>query len=99
MDMTKFMSDQNLDYQNVLSELRRLVESIPHPVKEASGPASSRISQTDGEKDHEQSTVYGESGSTQPTRPVNFFSGTFNSGGGKIFQGSQFDSKGGPMNF
>jgi len=111
MDMTKFMSDQDPDYQNVLSELQRLVESVPHQVKEASGLASSKCSETSGKfheethhqgqsaKDHNQSTMHGHSSSTQPTRLVNTFSGTFNSRGGKMFQGNQFDSQGGPMTF
>ena len=111
MDMTKFMSDQDPDYQNVLSELQRLVESVPHQRKEASGLAASKFSETSGKSleethhqgqsanDHDQSTVHGNSSSTQPTRLVNTFSGTFNSGGGKMFQGNQFDSKGGSMNF
>ena len=97
MDMTKFMSDQDPDYQNVLSELRRLLESVPHPAKEASGLASSKLSEIVGKfregnhhegqsvKDHDQSTVHGDSSSTQPIRSVNTFSGTFNSGGGKMF--------------
>ena len=111
MDMTKFISDQDPDYQNVLSELQRLVESVPHQRKEASGLAASKFSETSGKSleethhqgqsanDHDQSTVQGNSSSTQPTRLVNTFSGTFNSGGGKMFQGNQFDSKGGSMNF
>lgn len=99
MEMTRFRSDQNPDYQNVFSELRRLVESILHAVKEASGPASSKFSQTGEEKDHKQSAMHRECGWSQPATSVNNFSGTFNSGGGKMFQGNRFDSKGGPMNF
>ncbi|KAL2056045.1 hypothetical protein ABVK25_003687 [Lepraria finkii] len=111
IDMSKFMSDQDPDYRNVLSELQRFIESIPHRPKEASRFASSGFSETGGNshnethyqgqsaKEHGQSTVHGDSSSTRPTRSINTFSGTFNSGGGKMFQGNRFDSKGGPMNF
>ena len=111
MNITKFMSDQDPDYQNVLLELQRLLESVPHQVKEALDLTSSKIFKTDGKfheeahhqdqsaMNHDQSTVHKDSTLTQPTRSVNTFSGTFNSGGGKMFQGNQFDSKGGPMNF
>ena len=111
IDMTKFMSDQDPDYRNVVSELRRFTNPVPHQPKEASGFVSSEFSETGGKshnetrhqgqsaKEHEQSTATGDSSSTQPTGPVNAFSGTFNSGGGKMFQGNQFDSKGGSMNF
>lgn len=111
IDMSKFMSDQDPDYRNVLSELQRFIESIPHRPKEASRFASSGFSETRGKshnethhqgqsaKEHGQSTVHGDSSSTTPTRSVNTFSGTFNSGGGKMFQGNRFDSEGGPMNF
>ncbi len=110
MDMIKFMSDQDPDYYNVLSELRRLIEPVPHQVKEALGLASSRVSETGGKFDEEtyhqgqsarddhQSTVHGDSTSTQPKSSVNTVSSTFNSGGGKIIQGNQFHS-GGPMSF
>ena len=35
----------------------------------------------------------------QSTQPINHFSGTFNTDGGKMFQGGSFNSGGGVMNF
>lgn len=110
MDMTKFASDQDPDYRNVLSELQRFTRHVPHQPEEASRSASSEFSESGGKhyngthqgqsaKEHDRFIFHGDSNSTQLTRSVNTFSGTFNSGGGKMFSGSQFDSKGGPMNF
>ena len=35
----------------------------------------------------------------QATKPVNHFSGTFHTNGGKLYQGNEFNSGGGPMTF
>lgn len=50
-------------------------------------------------KGQDQATVDEKAGSNQLTRPVNTFSGNFNTGGGKMIQGGNFDSGGGPMSF
>lgn len=96
--MTKFASDQDPDYRNVLSELQRFVRPVPYQPKEASRSTSSGFSRTGRKfydrthrgqsvKEHEEATLYGGSSSTQPTRSINTFSGTFNSGG-KLFSGN-----------
>ncbi|KAK3166744.1 hypothetical protein OEA41_009869 [Lepraria neglecta] len=110
MDMTKFLSDQDPDYQNVLSELQRFI---------ALRLASSESSGTGGESHCEvrnqgysageqvKTTVHNKAIPNQPTRSINTFSGNFNTGGGKMIQGGHaltegrfdgtFSSHGGPQ--
>ena len=96
MDMVRFTSDDDPDYRNVLSELQRLKRNAPHHPKEASHSASSEFSKSGGKhynetrqgqfvEENEKATLPGGSSSTRPTEPLNTFSGTFNSGGGKSF--------------
>ena len=77
MDMTKFSSSQNDGYQNVLAELKRMVQAIDkHPQEPLSKEMSTDVSRP----------------KEQPVQPVNNFSGTFNnSSGGKLFQGGTFN--------
>jgi len=111
MDITRFLSDQDPDYQNILSELRRFNEPVLHQPIEALHLKSSASSGTGGKihcqtpdqgcaaREQDQATVHGKASSNQPTGSVNTFSGNFHTGGGKMIQGSQFDSRGGPMSF
>lgn len=112
MDMTKFVSDQDSDYQNVLSELRRLV-SLNEQQTEARLPLLSSVSPEIQEQsnyhgtghessstiERDQNTVREEEKLQRPARSANIFSGTFNTGGGKMIQGNEFNSGGGSMTF
>lgn len=104
MDMTKFSSDQDPDYQNILSELQRFTNprSSPHQLKEALNLASAGTEERNqgysaGEQD--QAAAHATASPKQPTRLVNTFSGSFNTGGGKMIQGGEFNSGGGPISF
>lgn len=111
MDMTKSLSDQDPDYRNVLSELQRFIEPGPHQPRKALRLVPSESSGTGGEYhckvrnqghsagEQVQTTVHDEAISKQPTKLVNTFSGNFKSGGGKMIQGGQFNSGGGPISF
>lgn len=113
MEMTKFSSKQDPDYRNVLSELRRFIEPGQHQPRKALALTSSESSASGtqrnlhGDTQNEISSagkqdpiiVHEKTISGQPTGPVNTFSGNFNTGGGKMFQGGSFNSGGGPMNF
>jgi hypothetical protein len=111
MDMTKFASNQDQDYQNVLSELRRFIPSREaHPDMElisATSQSSPNQETSQSENRNEESSANKrgqagkreESGLRQPPQPVIHFSGTFNTGGGKSMQGNQFNAGGGAMNF
>ena len=111
MDMTKFLSDQDPDYQNVLSELRRFIEPGLHQSKNALRSTSSESSGT-GERfhyesqnhsysaeEHDQTAMHEQVNSRQPARSVSTFSGNFNTGGGKMILGGEFNSGGGSMSF
>jgi hypothetical protein len=111
MDMTKFASNQDQDYQNVLSELRRFIQSSEaHPEMElisATSQSNPNQETSQSESRNEESSANKrdqagkceEGGLRQPPQPINHFSGTFNTGGGKSIQGNQFNSEGRPMNF
>ena len=88
IDMTKFSSNQDPDYQNVLSELRRLTR-----LDSQEANTTSRLASSESSIKHEKVS------STQQTSLANTFSGTFNSGGGKMIQGGEFNSGGGSINF
>lgn len=111
MNMTKFLSSQDQDYRNVLSELRRF---IPHSQLQLEVKSSSTTSQSItnqessecGNQDQEisinergQALGRKDNKSCQPPQLVNNFSGTFNTDGGKMIQGSEFNSGGAPMSF
>ena len=112
MGMTRFSSDQDPDYQNVLSELRRFVQ----PYKQQMGtmlPLATSVSpdlhgksyhrtenKSSSTMERDQNTVRVEEKPYQPARSsINTFSGTFDTSGGKMIQGSEFNSGGGSMTF
>ena len=109
--MTKFLSDQNPDYRNVLSELQRFIQPGQYQPRKTSPLASSDLFGTGGQYhcetqgkgslavEQDQTVVHEKVSSNQPTRFVNAFSGNFNTSGGKMIQGGNFSSGGGPMNF
>ena len=111
MGMTRFSSDQDPDYQNVLSELRRfvqlyeqqmgamlpLVTSVSSDVHGQSHRGTGNESSSTMERD--QNTARVEEKPYQPARSTNTFSGTFDTSGGKMIQGSEFNSGGGSMSF
>lgn len=104
MDMTKFSSDQDPDYRNVLSELQRFIQpQEQQPERPFTFPASPTSPETQGQSrsvlEQDQTTVHGEDHAYRPTELVNTFSGNFHTGGGKMIQGGQFNSRGGPMSF
>lgn len=114
MDMTKFLSDQDPDYRNVLSELLRFIQPLEQQPKKAQplalstsptspetqGQSHSRIrNEGSSVAEQDQTTVHGKDHPHQLTRLVNTFSGNFNTGGGKMIQGGDFNSGGGPMTF
>ena len=103
--MTRFSSDQDPDYRNVLSGLYRLVQSLKQQTTNSKSP------EVQGQSDHkignespsadkrDQNIVRENEKPHGPTQPVNTFSGTFNTNGGKMIQGNEFNSAGGPMTF
>ncbi len=114
MDMTKFLSDQDPDYRNVLSELQRFIQPPkrqPKKVQLSAFPASPTSLESPGQSNHEmrnEGSLVAEQSQTpvheidppyRPTRLVNTFSGNFNTGGGKLIQGGDFHSGGGSMTF
>ncbi len=112
MDMTRFLSDQDPDYRNVLSELRRLVPPNEQQTKVRLPLVTSVSPETQGESQYHgtgnessstmergQDTVHEEGKPHRPARSANTFSGTFNTNGGKMIQGSEFNSGGAPMTF
>lgn len=50
-------------------------------------------------EEHDETAAGVERTTNQATKPVNNFSGTFNTYGGKLYQGNAFNSGGGPMTF
>ena len=108
MNMTRFSSDQDPDYRNVLSGLYRLVQSHKQQTK---AELASKSPEVQGQSDHkignessppgtrDQNTIRENEKPHGPTQPVYTFSGTFNTQGGKMIQGNQFNSGGGPMTF
>ncbi|KAL8697121.1 MAG: hypothetical protein Q9201_007298 [Fulgogasparrea decipioides] len=110
-DMTKFTSDQDPDYRNVLSELQRFVQACKQQTKRELPSAASESPEIQGQSDHgignesssagkgDQNVMREKEKPYGPTKPVNTFSGTFNTNGGKIIQGNEFNSGGGPMTF
>lgn len=111
MDMTKLSSDQDPNYRKVLSGLHRIVRSckqktkneLPSEVSQSSGVQGQPDHRTDNENspagERDQKLLRDDERIYQPTRPVNIFSGTFHSQGGRMIQGNQFNSGGGPMSF
>ena len=111
MDMTKFLSDQDPDYRNVLAELRRFVQSCRLQTKSELPLATSQSIESQGQPDRgtanegsstmerDQNTVHEEEEPYQPAGPMNTFSGTFRTKGGKMMQGNEFNSGGGSMTF
>ena len=111
MDMTKFPSNQDPDYQNVVSELQRFIQSseqtkerpstssISPAPSENQGQSHSTLRSKGSAPEQDPTNLYERDHPCQPTRSVNTFSGTFNTGGGKIIQGGDFNSGGGPMSF
>ena len=112
MDMTKFSDDNNRDYKNVLSELQRFIGSNQQPLEEElPPPAPSELPEVQRPSHHSSWNQVSSSGErndaaagverppTQATKPVNNFSGTFSTNGGKQYQGNEFNSGGGPMTF
>ncbi len=112
MDMTKFLSDQDPDYRNVLSELRRLVPPNEQQTKARLPLVTSISPETQGESQYhgtgneststmerDQNTVREEEKQHRPAKSANTFSGTFHTNGGKMIQGSEFNSGGGSMTF
>ena len=110
MGMTKFLSDQDSDYRNVLAELRRFVQSCRLQTKSDLPSATSQSTEIQGQPDHgmanegsstmerDQNTVHEEE-PYQPAGSFNTFSGTFRTNGGKMIQGNKFNSGGGSMTF
>lgn len=102
MDMTKFVNKQDPDYRNVLSELQRFIQPGNYQ-SEKKLPLASSVSSKSQEQSHHgarnESSSTGERDSRQSTKSVNTFSGTFNTNGGKMIQGSEFNSGGGSMSF
>ena len=103
MNMTKFSSDQDPDYRNVLSELRRLGEPTCSNPSES---AQKKVNKDDpnhsqaclaGDQDH--AVAHAEVSPNQAAKTTNTFSGTFNTGGGTMIQGGEFNSGGGSMTF
>lgn len=112
MEMTRFLNDQDPDYRNVLSELRRFVRPNEQQTKEIPPLVESEFPEIQGQTDYhgtgtenfsamerDQDTVREEEKPYRPARSVNTFSGTFHTNGGKMIQGSEFNSGGGPMTF
>ncbi|KAL8715492.1 MAG: hypothetical protein Q9220_000827 [cf. Caloplaca sp. 1 TL-2023] len=101
MDMTKFSSHQDPDYQNILAELRRLLpchesessEANQHPATSATA-VNPQATEMGG-----QTGVDGDKTANQSAKVVNTFSGSFNTSGGKMISGNEFNSGGGPMTF
>ena len=110
MDMTKFSSNQDPDYRNVLSELQRFVQSCEQQTKEKLPLASSMSPKIQGKSVHgignenlveerDQNNVPEGEKPSRPKKLINNFSGTFYTGGGKVIQGNEFYSGGGSMTF
>ena len=111
MDMTKFTSDQDPDYRNVISELQRLIQPYEPQLEEQMSIATSTSSPSQGHHHHgtrnegfsagepDQATVHEKEHSHRPTKLVNTFSDTIHTNGGKPIQGNEFNSGGGSMNF
>ena len=111
MDMTKFLSDQDPDYRNVVSELQRFIQPCKQLGERPSAFSASPTSPESQDQYHlrlqnegsvpgqDPTNVYERDHPRRPTKMVNTFSGTFNTGGGKMIQGGVFNSGGGSMNF
>ncbi|KAL8946939.1 MAG: hypothetical protein Q9222_006732 [Ikaeria aurantiellina] len=78
MDMTKFSSDQDPDYQNILAELKRFIPTHQDGNPEAEQPAVSPPAAVPGG----QNNVDEHDTRNQPAKVVNTFSSSFNTGGG-----------------
>lgn len=109
--MTKFSSDQDPDYRNVLSALHRFVQSCKERTTIELPPATSESLGVQGQPDHEIENENSSAGKRdqnlarehgkpqEPTKAGNIFSGTFITEGGKMIQGNEFNSGGGSMTF
>ncbi len=110
-DMTKFLSDQDPDYRNVLSELQRFIQSYKQQTKKELPLTTSVSLKIQGQSDHGLGNESSSAGKQDenivrekekpywPTKSVNTFAGTFHTNGGKMIQGNEFNSGGGPMSF
>ena len=110
-DMTKFLSDQDPDYRNVLFELQRFIQSYKQQTKKELLLATSVSLKIQGQSDHElgnesssaskqdENIVREKEKPYWPTKSVNTFSDTFHTNGGKMIQGNEFNSGGGSMSF
>ncbi len=112
MEMTRFLSDQDPDYRNVYSELRRFIQPNEPQTDERSPLVASVSPETQEQSyyhgpgiessstiERDQNTLHEEEKPYRPARSANTFSGTFHTNGGKMIQGSRFNSGGGPMTF
>ena len=100
--MTKFLSHQDPDYRNVLSELQRFVQSHMQQTEKELPSAAPVCPEIQGQSDHgvgNENIVREEEKPCRPTKLVNTFSGRFHTNGGKIIQGNEFNSGGGSMTF
>ncbi|KAI4120513.1 MAG: hypothetical protein LQ338_006965, partial [Usnochroma carphineum] len=110
-NMVRFSDKKDPDYQNILSELRRFIQPCQQQPEQALLSAFSASSETQGQfhrETRDESSSAGKRDETitherdnlyQPTKLVNNFSGSFHTGGGRIIQGNEFNSGGGPMTF
>ena len=114
MNMTKFQSDHDPDYRNVLCELQRFTSPGEQYLK-AQQTSASTASSTYSEsrqlshweihdesppaKQQDQNLVYTTHRTGQPTKLANTYSGTFYTNGGKVIAGNEFNSGGGSMSF
>ena len=111
MNMTKFLSDQDPDYQNILSELRRFIQPYEQITGSDLQSEHSILPENQGLSIHgtsnkgssktepHQNTIHAEEKPYQPGRLVNNFSGAFNTSGGRIFLGNEYNTGGGSMTF
>ena len=111
MDMTKFLSDQDPDYQNILSELRRFIQPYEQTTEAELQLENSIFPETQGQSNYatrnkssskmqpHKNTMYEEEQPYQPARLSNNFSGPFNTNGGSVFLGNEFNAGGGSMTF
>ena len=109
-DMTKFSNQQDPDYRNVLSELRRLTQLCQEarsqqPAATATSSAVQGVNddsignESSSTMERDRGTLPEQRASNGPSRSAIKFSGTFNTSGGKMYSGNNFNSGGGSMSF
>jgi hypothetical protein len=74
------------------SVLVRMADFLGHYHSQVSTPVDIKTTEQPGNAEPEQANVGG-------SKQSNIFSGTFFTGGGKQFNGNEFSSNGGTMNF